>query len=188
MDKKLIIFVLLLASAMTAVARPQYEDDEETVQRRAREKRIEAIRDSMRAVEAFNALQQYDFVIEADRLSFKYGETAYVTSSTNFISLKGDRAVIQIAPFHGGGPNGVGGITLEGRATNVKLKTDKKGNSTLTMNVSGAVISATVSITLPKNGYMATAIVNSNFRSNRITLYGTLLPTSKSDIFKGRSF
>lgn len=188
MDKKLIIFILLLTSAMTAVARPQYEDDEETVQRRAREKRIEAIRDSMRAVEAFNALQRYDFVIEADRLSFKYGETAYVTSSTNFISLKGDRAVIQIAPFHGGGPNGVGGITLEGRATNVKFKIDKKGNSTLTMNVSGAVISATVSITLPKNGYMATAIVNSNFRSNRVTLYGTLLPTSKSDIFKGRSF
>ncbi len=188
MYKRLIIFVLLLSSVVAASARPQYNDRDEKAQRRETEKRIEAIKDSIRAAEAFRALEQSDFVLEADRLSFKHGETAYVTSSTNFISLTGDKAVIQIAPFPGGGPNGVGGITLEGRATNVKLKTDKKGNSTLTMNVSGAALSASVSLSLPKNSYTASVTVNSNFRSRRVTLYGTLLPTAKSDIFKGRSF
>ena len=84
------------------------------------------------------------------------------------------------------GPNGVGGITLEGRASNIKVKTDKKGNISLTMNAMGTGLSATIDIFLPKNGYMASATVTPNFHSNGVTLFGNLLPTDKSDIFKGR--
>ena len=162
--------------------------EQEYAQRRQMEKRLEAIQDSSRAVEAFTALEQLDFVLEANRLAFKRGETAYVTSYTNFVSLSDDKAVIQIAPFNGGGPNGVGGITLEGRASNIKLKTDKKGNVLFTMSVTGNGLSATVNISLPKNSYMATVMVNPNFHSNRVTLYGTLVPANKSDAFKGFAY
>lgn len=136
MDKRLILIVALLLSAVAVGAQTERriytKAEQERAQKREIEKRIEAIQDSIRSVEAFAALEQLDFVLEANRLSFKRGETAYVTSNTNFVSLSDDKAVIQIAPFHGGGPNGVGGITLEGRASNIKLKTDKKGNVTLT--------------------------------------------------------
>ena len=198
MDKRLILPVVLLASAVAAGAQTerriytkaeqesaQKRTRQEYVQKREQEKRIEAIQDSTRSVEAFAALEQLDFMLEANRLSFKRGETAYVTSNTNFVSLSDDKAVIQIAPFHGGGPNGVGGITLEGRASNIKLKTDKKGNVTFTMSVSGTGLSATVDISLPKNSYMASVTVTPNFHSNRVTLYGILLPAGKSDVFKG---
>ena len=191
MDKRLILLVMLLASAVAAGAQTERriytKAEQESAQKREVEKRIEAIQDSIRSVEAFAALEQLDFMLEANRLSFKRGETAYVTSNTNFVSLSDDKAVIQIAPFYGGGPNGVGGITLEGRASNIKLKTDKKGNVILTMSVSGTGLSAMVDISLPKNSYMASVTVNPNFHSNRVTLYGVLLPSGKSDVFKGRA-
>lgn len=189
MDKRLVLMVALLCSAVAAGAQTERriytKAEQESVQIREIEKRIEAIQDSIRAVEAFTALEQLDFVLEANRLSFKRGETAYVTSNTNFVSLSDDKAVIQIAPFLSGGPNGVGGITLEGRASNIKLKTDKKGNVTFTMSVFGTGLSATVDIFLPRNSYMASVTVNPNFHSNRVTLYGILLPTGSSDVFKG---
>lgn len=187
----MILLVMLLASAVAAGAQTERriytKAEQKSAQKREVEKRIEAIQDSIRSVEAFTALEQLDFVLEANRLSFKRGETAFVTSNTNFVSLSDDKAVIQIAPFYGGGPNGVGGITLEGRASNIKLKTDKKGNVILTMSVSGTGLSAMVDISLPKNSYMASVTVNPNFHSNRVTLYGVLLPSGKSDVFKGRA-
>ena len=191
MNKRLVLLVMLLVSAVAAGAQTERriytKAEQERAQKREVEKRIEAIQDSIRSVEAFTALEQLDFVLEANRLSFKHGETAFVTSNTNFVSLSDDKAIIQVAPFNGGGPNGVGGITLEGRASNIKLKTDKKGNVTLTMSVSGTGLSATVDISLPKNSYMASVTVNPNFHSNRVTLYGVLLPSGKSDVFKGRA-
>lgn len=192
MYRKTISFIVLLATALTVAAQTgtpeDYNAGNENAQRLEAEKHIETISDSMRIAEAFKALQQMDFILEADRIYFKHGTTVYVPSSTNFVSLSGDRAVIQIASFRGRGPNGIGGIALEGRAQNVKIKVDKKGNSTLTMSVSGAALSATVNVSLPNDSYTASVSVNPNFSSNRITLYGTLLPFGKSDVFKGRTF
>lgn len=122
------------------------------------------------------SLEKLDFVVEADKLIFKHGETAYVTLNTNFFSLSDDQAVVQIAPFNSGGPNGVGGITLEGRASNIKMKTDKKGNISFSMSVIGNGISANVSLSLPQGSHRATVTVNPNFSSNRITFSGYLVP------------
>ncbi|GAA6243032.1 DUF4251 domain-containing protein [Bacteroides fragilis] len=188
MDKRLILLVMLLASAVAAGAQTERRIYTKEEQENAKWKNVsKAIQDSIRSVEAFAALERLDFVLEANRLSFKRGETAYVTSNTNFVSLSDEKAVVQIAPFNGGGPNGVGGITLEGRASNIKLKTDKKGNVILTMSVSGTGLSATVDISLPQNSYMASVMVNPNFHSNKVTVYGVLLPAGKSDVFKGRA-
>lgn len=191
MDKSLVLLVMLLLNIVAAGAQTERriytKAEQESAKNRETEKRIEEVQDSIRAVEALNALEHLDFVLEADRLSFKRGETAFVTSTTNFISLSDDEAVVQVAPFHGGGPNGVGGITLEGTASNIKLKTDKKGNVYFSMSVSGTGISATIEISLPKGGYTASATVNPNFHSNKVTLYGDLLPSAKSDVFKGRA-
>lgn len=115
MDKRLILLIAFLCCAVAIEAQTERriytKAEQESAQKRKIEKRIEATQDSIRSVEAFAALEQLDFVLEANRLSFKRGETAYVTSNTNFVSLSDDKAVIQIAPFYGGGPNGVGGIT-----------------------------------------------------------------------------
>lgn len=134
------------------------------------------------------ALENLEFVVEADQLVFKRGQSAFVSSSTNFISMHDDKTVVQVAPFNGGGPNGVGGITVEGRASDIKLKTDKRGNTYFTMNVLGNGISAMVTISMAKGSNRASVTVNPNFNSNRITLNGILIPAEESRVFKGRAF
>ena len=125
---------------------------------------------------------------EADRVYFKYGTSAFVSSNTNFVGLDGDKAVVQVAfnvPFSG--PNGLGGITVDGNASNYKVKTDKKGNIHVSMNVMGIGISAQVSIDIPYGSNNATVDILPNFNSSHMTLSGQILPLKKANVFKGRS-
>ena len=154
---------------------------------RSQFKAEQAAMDSIAALKAEAALRAGDFVLEADQLVFKRGQTAYVQTTTNFISLADGKAVVQVAPFSGGGPNGVGGITVEGRASGVELTTDKRGTMRLHMSVLGVGISATVDITLPEGASRASAVISPNFNSQRITLNGDIVPTEESRAFKGRS-
>lgn len=192
MVRFLFLITILLNISMVSLAQTEKriytKSEQESAQTRELQKRMETIQDSINYVNALNALQNLDFVLEADRLIFKRGHIVFVTSNTNFISLSDDKAVVQVAPFYGGGPNGIGGITLDGKASNIKLKTDKKGNILFSMNVSGAGISATVEVSLIKGNNRASVSVNPNFHSNRITLDGYLIPTAFSSVYKGQSF
>lgn len=151
-------------------------------------KQLKAMMDSINFARAAAAMDNMDFVLRADRLVFKYGHTAYVNSVTNFISVSGDYATVQVAPFYGGGPNGVGGITLDGRVSNVKYETRKNGSRSLSMSVMGSIISATLNIELYAGGNNAEVTITSNFRSNKITLTGTLTPPDDTYIYKGTSY
>lgn len=182
MNRFIVIMTVLLV-AIAANAQTKAERDA----RRKEQKRLEAVQDSINHVEAVYALENMDFVLEANQLQFKRGRSAFVSSSTNFVSLSDGRAVVQIASYRGGGPNGLGGITVEGRASGVSIKTDKKGTVYFSMHVSGVGISASVRITLFKGSNEASVEVNPNFHSNRITLRGNLVPFSESRIFKGFS-
>ena len=190
--KKLFLFMAILALGVPVYAQSEKriytKEEQESARSRELQKRLEAIQDSIDYVNAANALENLDFVLEADQIQFKRGGLAFVSSTTNFISLSDSKAVVQIAPFNGGGPNGVGGITVEGTASNIKMKTEKNGNVFFSMNVMGAGISASVDIWLYKGGNSATVTVNPNFHSNRITLNGRLVPTALSEVFKGSSF
>lgn len=151
-------------------------------------KQLKAMMDSINFARAAAAMDNMDFVLRADRLVFKYGHTAYVNSVTNFISVSGDYATVQVAPFYGGGPNGVGGITLDGRVSNVKYETRKNGNWSLSMSVMGSIISATLNIELYTGGNNAEVTITSNFRSSKITLIGTLTQPDDTYIYKGTSY
>lgn len=137
---------------------------------------------------AVKALEDKEFVLEADRVEFKRGRFVYVTPSTNFVSLIDGQASIQLS-FNTGaaGPNGIGGITVEGKPSGIEMSTDKKGNINFKMMIQGSAISASVNIRLLNETNKATVTVSPNFNSNRISFTGTLYPTENSNIFKGRS-
>ena len=137
---------------------------------------------------AVKALEDNEFVLEADRVEFKRGRFVYVTPSTNFVSLTDGQAAIQLS-FNTGaaGPNGIGGITVEGKPSGIEMSTDKKGNVNFKMMIQGSAVSASVSIRLQNETNKATVTVNPNFNSNRISFTGTLYPSENSNIFKGRS-
>lgn len=136
--------------------------------------------------EAKRAIENKDFVLEADKVIFKYGQIAYVTSNTNFVALKGDKAVVQVAfNIPVSGPNGLGGVTVQGSASDIKTSTDKKGNMILSMNVMGTGISAQVNISLTYGTNQADVDILPNFNSNHLTLSGRLLPMEKANVFQG---
>lgn len=154
---------------------------------REEQRRANEIQDSLKYVDALHAIEAREFVFEANMLVFKRGGTARVFSNLNFVSLRGEQATIQVAPYDAGGPNGVGGVTVEGRVTNMEVKTDRKGNTHVTMNVMGRAVFATVDMVLIKGGNNASVTVMPNLSSNRLTLYGELIPAEKSRVFKGMS-
>lgn len=144
--------------------------------------------DSLSFVQASAAIGNMDFVLEADNVSFKNGRTAFVNSNTNFIAVKGKRATVQISPSDfASGPNGLGGVTVDGAISGMKVDTDRKGGVTVSMNVSGIGINAQVEIYMNRNTNQASATVNPNFNSRTVYLSGKIIPYENSTVIQGRS-
>lgn len=177
---------MMAALLFSATAMAQ-EANSKTQTREEKKAEQEAL-DQMLFEEAKQAINDKQFILEADQVMFKYGTTAYVTSNTNFVAVKGDEAVVQVAfNIPVSGPNGLGGVTVTGSVSNYKVKEDKKGNLSVSMNVMGTGISAMVTIQLPNGTNRATVDISPNFNSNRFTLTGSLLPADKANVFKGWS-
>lgn len=85
---------------------------------KARKKREKEIEDSISFELAKKAVEEGRFVITADQIRGKHGRTVNVNRTTNFVLVQGDTAVVQFA-LEGivNSPNGIGGLTVEGRVT-----------------------------------------------------------------------
>lgn len=146
MKKIVLLLAVLLFGAGSMMA--QQDKSAEKVAKQAEKEAKKAEKAAKKAAEeaeanalfeqAVQALKNKDFVLEADRIEFKRGSFVYVTPNTNFVSVKGEKATIQLA-FNtpAAGPNGIGGITVDGTTSGVQMKTDKKGNVMYEMNVQG---------------------------------------------------
>lgn len=144
--------------------------------------------DSVLWDDALAAVKDTAFTLEADKVVFKYGQIAYVNSNTNFVSVNKDQATVQVAfnvPF--AGPNGIGGVTVQGCVSGYKMQTDKKGTTLVTMNVLGVGISAQIWITMYQGSHDASVEILPNFNSQRLTLNGVILPLHKSTVYQGRT-
>ncbi|MBM6883832.1 DUF4251 domain-containing protein [Bacteroides caecigallinarum] len=181
---RIIISLFMLLTLMAGNVHAQEFEKLTGAERKAIQEKL----DSLMYVEAEKAISNKDFTLEADKVEFKYGQTAFVNSNTNFVSVTGDKSVVQVAfnvPVSG--PNGIGGITLDGNISNYEVKKDKKGNINVSMNVMGTGISALVNISLYSGSNKASVTITPNFNSNRLTLTGVIVPSSSSRVFKGRS-
>ena len=206
--RKIILTLMVFGAGLSAIAQNTYRSDDSNARagkrqkavsawhqdmaefraRSAQDRQLNALADSLAYVQAKAALVNRDFVLEATSVTFNNGEPSFVNSITNFISLKGNKAVVQISPSnYASGPNGVGGVTVEGTVSGVEIKTDKKGGTTLTMNVMGIGINAQVEVYMYPGSNGATATVYPNFNSNTLWVQGTLVPYENSDVFKGSS-
>lgn len=184
----LITLVLVSASTlMYAQSSSETRQAERKAQREAQKAREKAENERNYAI-AVQALKEGKFVLEADQLVFKRGRSAFVSSTTNFVLMDGEHASVQIAANNAlAGPNGIGGITVDGSRKEMKITTDKKGNVNCSFSVQGIGISAQVYITLTNGGNNASARISPNFNSNTLTLNGVLVPLSQSNVYKGRA-
>jgi hypothetical protein len=206
--RKIILTLMVLGAGLSAIAQNTYglddgnaratrrqksmsawqKDMEEFKARSAHDRQLNALADSIASVQGRAALVNQDFVLEATSVTFKNGTTTFVNSTTNFISLKGNKAVVQISPSSfASGPNGVGGVTVEGNVSDLRVRTDSKGRTTLSMNVMGIGINAQVEVYMYPNTNRASATVYPNFNSNTVWLQGTIVPYENSNVFEGNS-
>ena len=156
---------------------------------RSEERRqIEELTDSIASVQAYAAVKNQDFVFEAQTVQFRNGATVFVNSMTNFISVKGNRAVVQISPSDfASGPNGVGGVTVDGMVSGQELRVGKRGFATYSFSVMGIGINAQVEIYLTPGTNQASATIYPNFNSNTVWLQGNIVPYENSKVIEGSS-
>lgn len=190
MKRIITLITLVLVSASTlmyAQSSSETRQAERKAQREAQKAREKAENERNYAI-AVQALKEGKFVLEADQLVFKRERSAFVSSTTNFVLMDGEHASVQIAANNAlAGPNGIGGITVDGSRKEMKITTDKKGNVNCSFSVQGIGISAQVYITLTNGGNNASARISPNFNSNTLTLNGVLVPLSQSNVYKGRA-
>lgn len=156
--------------------------------RSEQDRKLNELADSLAGVQAAAAVKNQDFVFEADNVTFKNGSVVFVNSTTNFISVKGNRAVVQISPSDfASGPNGVGGVTVDGMISGQQVRVDKKGNTTYSFNVLGVGINAQIEIYMYVGTNRASATVYPNFNSNTVWLQGTIVPYESANVFEGNS-
>lgn len=190
MKRIITLITLVLVSASTlmyAQSSSETRQAERKAQREAQKAREKAENERNYTI-AVQALKEGKFVLEADQLVFKRGRSAFVSSTTNFVLMDGEHASVQIAVNNAlAGPNGIGGITVDGSRKEMKITTDKKGNVNCSFSVQGIGISAQVYITLTNGGNNASARISPNFNSNTLTLNGVLVPLSQSNVYKGRA-
>lgn len=189
MKKIIALWLLLFISIGGVIQLHAQETQLSKKQQKALRKAQESAEAKLRYDIAYQAIKDRKFVLEADKITFKRGQFVYVTSFTNFIMVNGDNATVQLA-FNTmrSGPNGIGGITVDGTISNPKMKVNKKGDVTYSFAVQGAGISAQINLRLTRDDNTAEADVNPNFNSNRTTMSGTIVPLEESTVFKGRSF
>lgn len=195
MKRILLIFTVVMFGITSLMA--QQQTDKETAKEKAKAEKQndknakKAAREAEQEAAfllAVKALNDKSFVLEADRVEFKRGTFINVSSTTNFVSLNDGRATVQLSfPGAAIGPNGVGGITVDGTISGAKLEKDKKGNITYSFMIQGVAISANISFRMPNGTNYCTATVTPNFSGNRISFTGYLYPTEQSTVYQGRT-
>lgn len=141
----------------------------------------------MRQHEVILALvESQNFVIEANRLTDRYGNTIFLNPSINFISLIDSTSTIQLA-LDGAirGSNGLGGFTVDSDLQQFKIVEDRFNKGVrFNLRVFGSALgSADVRVDLNHNG-LATATINT-LRGGRFTLQGVIVPLEESSVYKG---
>lgn len=133
---------------------------------------------------AVEALKDKNWVLMANTLYGRRGTAIPVSDNTNFIQFKDNTVYVQLA-FNGiAGPNGLGGITVQGTPSNITSKADKYGNITYSFYVNGTALTAQIIINLSNGDNYAQATVYPMMNNNNLTFSGVLVPTSQSGIFK----
>ena len=195
--KKVLFLTMLLLLGFTVTTFAQTSKEARAARREAMKKErearkaLEAQQDSIAYFKAVEALKAGSFVLEADNVTFPNGITRYVSSNTNYIQVDNGEGIVQTAFSNFAytpGPNGLGGVTVEGNLSGLKMKEDKDGNYFYSYTIQGIAISAEVFITLTGGTNQASVTVSPNFNSNNMTMTGHLLPLDESDVFQGTTW
>lgn len=138
--------------------------------------------------ELVTAMVEYQrFVLEANTLRDKRGNSVTVASNINFISADSLSGVIQVGSNMYVGRNGVGGITVDGTISDYKFtRQERSGSYNITYILRTPVGSYDVQITAFPDS-RADATVRSTTWGDQLRYSGYLVPLGLSRVYKGMS-
>lgn len=161
------ILILILAAILLPIACMSQEQKMTKEQKKA----AIALAEKELYDKAVAAMNDRSFIVEADELSYQNDKTNPVSPGANFVSLEGEQATIEIFPgssFLSQRNN----FRIRGTASNIEMRTNKKGKVTFRMYVTSNDGHVTVSIMMDNKSNKSTVILTPDFSGDRITLYG----------------
>lgn len=185
--KKILIICLAIIMAIPTVSMAQElskSEQRKLDKQLKKEQQAEEAKQKMALVALM--VEHRKFVLEADRLRDKRGQTVNVPSMLNFVACDSTEGVIQIGSNHYVGMNGVGGITVDGPVSNYEYEfNEKNGTYSVNYNIRSSTGSYDVRMTIFGEG-RADATVSSNW-PGRVSYSGFLVPPATSRVYKGTS-
>jgi hypothetical protein len=182
------IAVIVLAVLITL---PAYTQELSKKEQRKLEKELKKEQQAVEAAEkakVVDAMVLYQrYVLEANTLRDKRGNSVPVASNINFISADSLTGVIQVGSNLYVGRNGVGGITIEGNISEYKYtRHERSGSYNITYFLRSPVGTYDVMITVYPDG-RADATVRSTTWGDQLRYSGYMVPIGISRVYKGMS-
>ena len=183
--KKILLVVLALLVGLPGFAQEQELTKKEQRQLQKQLKKEQQEEQARQQAALISLMVEYRrFVLEADRLRDKRGNTVNVPSNLNFVASDSITGVIQIGSHQYVGSNGVGGITVEGTITNYQFsRHEKSGTYTVSYNIRSSTGHYDIQMSVFPDG-RADATVSSNW-PGRVNYSGYLVPPAQSRVWKG---
>ena len=122
------------------------------------------------------AVKNKHFVLMADEVRVGYETTPYFAprQGLNFMYVRGNEGVIQFDSWFNF--NGVGGITIKGRVTNYEVKTDKKGEISVSYSIHDAAVGGQVTFWITPGSNQVRADFHPDFISGNVSIRGEVKP------------
>lgn len=178
--KKITVLILILTVCFNLNAQEVKTKKELRVERKLQETEE---RDDRRVIQEQWANDQ-TFVLEAQRVSTKVGESYDLSSATNFVYVNGDKASIQLAFDHLVGWNGLAGITVSGRITKYEFDSENKNKPILIkMSIQGSSGFQDISLWISSSGRGEAQITD--IKGNRLQFTGDIVSIEDSRVFVG---
>ncbi len=133
-------------------------------------------------------LKEKYFVFQADFLIGAHGESFVLSPDINFMSVNGNKVILQFGSNEAIGWNGVGGITVRGTLSNYQVHLgNKKNNLSLSTNLNliGPGIPPGISLNVSDDGTAQLLVQPAG--GNPFVVYGQIVSPKKANIFVGQS-
>jgi len=184
--KKLISILFVAMLTLPAFTQELSKSEQRKLQKQLKkEQQAEELAQSAVVVDAM--VTQHKFVLEANSLRNKQGESVQVTSALNFVASDSVTGVLQIGDDAGIGPNGVGGVTVQGEISDYKYSLhEKSGSYDISYILRTPVGTYDVRLTAYPNSRGEATISNATW-GGRITYSGYLIPSGLSRVYKGNA-
>lgn len=186
MKRFVLLLVILVSSGLVIESSAQSSKEERKIAKAAK-KAAKFEKDSINSVNLKAVVASKAFVLEANTLYARTGQSYVLNSTTNFVGFDGKNSTIQLAFDQLIGWNGVGGITLDGTISKMEIADNKKGFG-FTINISvKQKIGGMVTMFFNVSADGSARVDMSGSFGEKLTYQGRIVPLSESNVYKGTS-